>query len=130
MRTLRLIKLKGTSQRLYDALGNPAHVPALKARVVVDADSGQQCDFLPTETWNAAVVAVDGQTDLIRRDSGSPRGQELADLAPRVHGHEGSSARLTLGGPVSTWIKRDSHSAPVPCLFGGAMSVSSLLEEQ
>jgi hypothetical protein len=40
VRTLRLVKLKGTGQRLQNAFGNPTHVPALEACVVVDADSG------------------------------------------------------------------------------------------
>src|SRR5439155_21918580 len=130
MRTLGLVELKRTSQRLEHVLRHATHVPALKPGVVVDADSGEQRDLLTAKPWNAAVVAVDGQTHLVRRDLGSPGGQELADLGPGVHGHEGSSAQLTLGGPVSTWIKRDSHSAPSRAYFGGAMTVSSLLEEQ
>src|SRR2546426_12260302 len=85
MRTLGLVELKRTSQCLKDALRDTAHVPALKPGVVVDADSGEQRDLLTAKPWNAAVVAVDGQTDLVRRDLGSPGGQELADLAPGVH---------------------------------------------
>ena len=108
---LGAVAAKRTDKRLQDALRDASRVAALEAGVVVDADPGEHRDFLPAKPWNAAVVAVDGQTHLVRRDLGSPGGQELADLAPGVHGHEGSSARPTLGGPVSTWIKRDSHSA-------------------
>jgi len=86
VRTLCLVKLKGTGQRLQNAFGNPAHVPALEAGVVVDADSGEQRDLLSAKPWNAAVVAIEGQIHLVRRDLGSPGGQELADLAPGVHG--------------------------------------------
>jgi hypothetical protein len=42
VRTLRLVELQGTGQRLQNAFGNPAHVPALEAGVVVDADPGKQ----------------------------------------------------------------------------------------
>jgi hypothetical protein len=40
VRTLGLVELKGTGQRLQNAFGDPAQVPALEADVVVDADSG------------------------------------------------------------------------------------------
>ena len=117
MRTLGLVELKRAGQRLEHALGDAAQVPALEPGVVVDADSGEQRDFLPAKPGNAPVVAVDGQTHLVRRDLGSPGGQELADLALGVHRRQGSPARLTLGGPASTWINRDSHSALMRCFL-------------
>ncbi len=63
-------------------------ITALEARVVVDADPGEEGDLLPAKPWNAPLVAVPGQTRLLRCNHGSPGGQELADLIPGV-----SSAR-------------------------------------
>ena len=85
MRTLGLVELKRTSQRLEHAVRDATQVPPLKPGVVVDADSGEQRNLLTAKPWNAAVVAVYGQTDLIRGDLRSPGSQELTDLAPRVH---------------------------------------------
>jgi hypothetical protein len=85
VRTLRLVELKGTGQGLQNAFGNPAHVPALKAGVVGNADAGQDRDLLAAESGNAP-RPVGRQTNLVGRELGSPGGQELADLAPGVHG--------------------------------------------
>src|SRR4029077_5223049 len=85
MRTLGLVELKRTSKCLKHALRDTTHVPALEPGVVVDADAGEQRDLLTAKPRNAAVVTVDRQAGLVRRDLGSPGGQEVADLAPRVH---------------------------------------------
>jgi hypothetical protein len=66
MRAFGLVELKRTRQRLEHAFGRAVQVPALKPGVVVDADPGEQRNFLAAESWNAAVLAVDGQTRLVR----------------------------------------------------------------
>jgi hypothetical protein len=71
VRTLRLVELEGTGERLQHALGNP--------------DPGKQRHLLPAEPGHAPVLAIPLQTRLLRRDPCSPGGQELADLVPGVH---------------------------------------------
>ena len=44
----------------------PRSYPALEAGVVVDADPGEQRDFLPTQSGDAAVAAEGGQAGLLR----------------------------------------------------------------
>jgi hypothetical protein len=92
--TLGLVELERASERLENALRNAARVASLEPRVVVDADPGEERDFLSAEARNATVIAVPAQARLLRRDLGAPRGQELANLAPRVH--RPSVATLTL----------------------------------
>ena len=58
---------------------------------------------------------------MLRRDPGSPRSQELTDLAPVVHDDEGTSPNGALRGPVSTRFNRDSHH-PRVLRFGGSMT--------
>jgi hypothetical protein len=82
---LGVVELECTRERLEDALRNAARVAALEARVVVDADPGEEGDFLPAKSGDASVPPEGAQTRLLRRDLGSPGGEELADLAPGVH---------------------------------------------
>src|SRR6266498_794557 len=83
--SLGLGELKRTSERFQNGLRSARHIAALEARVVIDADPGEERDFLPAEPWNTPLTAEGPQTRLLRRDLGSPGGQELADLVPRVH---------------------------------------------
>jgi hypothetical protein len=71
MRPLGLVELEGAGQRFQNALGDPAQVPALKPRVVGDADSGEDGDFLPTQPWNAP-GAVGRQAYFVWRELGPP----------------------------------------------------------
>src|SRR5439155_968892 len=86
MRALGLIELKRPRERCQNCLGDPARVATLETRVVVDADPGEKRNLFPAESWNASVTSIGAQTRLVRRDLRSPGGQELTDLAPRVHG--------------------------------------------
>jgi hypothetical protein len=84
VRALGLVQVKSAGQGLQHTLGHPAQVSALEAGVVVDADPGNDRDFLPAESGNAPLT-VCGDSRLLWRDPGSPGGEELADLALRVH---------------------------------------------
>ena len=57
MRPLGIIKLQRSGERIQDVLRDPVQVPSLKAGVVVDADSGEQCHFLAAEPRDAPVAA-------------------------------------------------------------------------
>jgi hypothetical protein len=83
--SLGLVELKRTGQRFQNALRNATRVAALEARVVVDADPGEERHFLSAEARNTPVITVRAQARLLRRDLGSPGGQELADLVSGVH---------------------------------------------
>jgi hypothetical protein len=85
VRPLGLVQLKSAGQRLQHALGHPAQVAALEAGVVVDADPGKDGDFLPAEPGNAP-LAVRGDSHLLWGDPRPPGGEELSDLALRIHG--------------------------------------------
>jgi hypothetical protein len=85
VRSLGLVELKRTRDRLEDALGDSSRAAPLEAGVVVDADPGEERDLLPAEPRDPPLVAVPRQARLLGRDLGSPRGQELADLVPVVH---------------------------------------------
>jgi hypothetical protein len=60
VRSLCLIELKRTGQRVQNALGGSVRVAALQARVIVDAYPREERDLLSAQPWNAAVAAVDG----------------------------------------------------------------------
>ena len=85
MGSLGLVELKRSGQPFQNALRNAACVTALEAGVVVDADAGEERNFLSAEARHTPVIAVRAQARLLRRDLGSPGGQELADLVSRVH---------------------------------------------
>ena len=108
MRALGLIELKGTGERFQHTLRDPVQVPSLKAGVVVDADSGEQCDFFPTQSWNPPVRSESGQAGLFRRDPGPPGDQEVANFAPVVHDHDATASAAGVGGPGITCIDWDS----------------------
>jgi hypothetical protein len=66
--------LERAGERVEHALGDPVEVAPFEAGVVVDADPGEQRDFLAAQAGDAPVIAVGGQPGLPRRDLGSPRG--------------------------------------------------------
>src|SRR5207244_9422903 len=64
---------RSTSERTQNGFGDSARVAALEPRVVVDADPGEERDFLAAESGNAPVVTVGAEARLLRRD---PRSEE------------------------------------------------------
>ena len=81
---LGLVELQGVCDRFEDAVRDTGHVAALKAGVVGDADAGQDGDLLAAQPGDAA-GAVGGQPRLLGGDLRAAGGQELSDLASRVH---------------------------------------------
>jgi len=55
--SLGLVELKRTSERFQNGLRSARHIAALEARVVIDADPGEERDFLPAEPWNTPLTA-------------------------------------------------------------------------
>ena len=118
MRPLGLVELQRAGERLENALRDAACVAALEAGVVVDADPGEERDLLAAQAGNAPVATVRAQARLLRCDLRPPRGQELADLVPRVHEPRVTPRRATLRGSAGTWINRvgqarDHHASVV-----------------
>jgi hypothetical protein len=74
------VELQSAGQRLQHGFGDALHVAALQPGVVGDAHAGEDGDLLATQPGNPALPDV-RQSDLARREPGSPGGQELADLA-------------------------------------------------
>lgn len=105
---LGFIELQRIGECLQHAVRHPIQVAALQPGVVVDAHSGEQGNFLAAEPGHPPVAAVGRQTCLLRGDSGSPGGQEVANLVPVVHDHDAICAAASVGGPVITRINGDS----------------------
>jgi hypothetical protein len=84
VRAFGLVELQGAGQRFEHAVGDTVHVPALDPRVVRDADTGQDGDLLTAQPRDTP-RAIGGQPGLLRGDLRPAGGQELSDLAPRVH---------------------------------------------
>ena len=74
-------------------------IPPLQAGVVVDADPGQERDFLAAQPGDTPVAAVGGQARLLRGDPGPPGDQEVADLVPVVHAYNRTFRPRRAGGP-------------------------------
>ena len=73
MRSLRVVELEGTGERLEDGVGDAGGVAALELGVVGDADAGEQRDLFPSQAGNAArAMAVGAQPGLFRSDAGTP----------------------------------------------------------
>jgi len=83
---LGLVELQRLGERFEHRLGDAAEVAALEPCVVVGRDARQERDLLATEALHASWAgAVGAQSRLFRSDPGATRGEELADLASRVH---------------------------------------------
>jgi hypothetical protein len=65
-----LVQLQRAGERFEDGVGDTGRVAPFQPRVVVDADPGQQRDFLPAEPGDPAMAAVGGQTGPFRREPG------------------------------------------------------------
>jgi len=98
---LGLAEAQGARDGVKDTVRCAVHVPAFELRVVVDADAGQFGDLFAAEARDTPRVPVQHtQPDLLARDLRPTRHQELAHLAPGIHGSEASS-ELPLGGANS-----------------------------
>ena len=84
VRALGVVELQRARQRVEHAVGRSGQVAAFQARVVRDAHAGEDGDLLAPQAGDAARAVV-GQADVGGLEPGSPGGQELADLAARVH---------------------------------------------
>ena len=85
MGSLGLVELQRSRNTFEHVLGGAGCVPALEARVVLDADSGEHRDFFSAQSLHPAIAAIGGESGLLRGDLGSPRGQELPDVVWCVH---------------------------------------------
>jgi len=110
MFTLGIVELERASHRLQHALGRARQVPALEARVVVDADAGEQGNLLPAQPGDAALPPVVRKSGTLRRDPCAPRRQEVPDVLAMVHELQAKSLSPALRGTAITW--NDSHCQP------------------
>jgi len=81
---LGVVEPQRAGERVQHAFGYAAHVSALKAGVVRDADAGEDGDLLAAEPRDAA-RAVRHKPDLVWSNPAAAGGQELPDLALGVH---------------------------------------------
>jgi hypothetical protein len=83
---LRFVELEGARDRVEYLFGNASCVAALKARVIVDANSGEERDLFAAQTGNTTRAGSMGpKPRLLRSDPSAPGRKELADLLLRVH---------------------------------------------
>ncbi len=66
MRALSLVEPQRAGERFKHGVGGAACVTPLQPGVVVDADPGQQRDFLAAQSRDAPVAAIGGQASLLR----------------------------------------------------------------
>jgi hypothetical protein len=112
--------------RVEDGVGDAVEVAAFEAGVVVDADAGEERDFLPAEPGDPTVASPGGQSGLLWGDLGAPGGEKLPDLTAVVHGFDATACGRAKGGPVSTWFWQPSHNWCVPgSRSGGSTSAST-----
>jgi len=121
--------MQGPGEGVEDTLGGTAEIAPLHPVVVVDADAGERCYLLAAQPGHAA-RAIRLKTDVLGLDPRSPRGEEVADLAARVHAVRvnrsgGSWGALSVRGtsspltraesvlPLMQAIKRDQEDASV-----------------
>jgi MFS transporter, DHA2 family, methylenomycin A resistance protein len=83
---LGVVKVEGAGKGLEHRLGNTGEVPALQARVVLDAHSGELSHLGPAQAGHPSLLPVRGQARRLGGDPGTAGGQELADLGAVVHG--------------------------------------------
>ena len=114
---LSLVELERPGERLEHALGDAADVTALQARVVRDADAGQDGDLFAAQSGYAP-TPVGRQPRLLGRDPGAAGGEELADLLLRLHESQSlDPAVARVGDPASTSLNRDSHLREIRALL-------------
>src|SRR5581483_2257316 len=106
------VELQRACDGLEHVVGHAGRVPALEARVVLDADAREHRCLLATAPAHAPVVAVDRKAGLLRRDPCSPGGEEVSDVLPRVHGLHATDGQAGEGGPASTPLNVASLAVP------------------
>ena len=114
MRAFGVVELQRAGERVEHAFGDAAEIAAFEAGVVGNADSGQHRDLFAAQSGNAPRT-VSGQPRLLWRDLGSPGGEELADLAPGLH------------GPSVNPRARAWETLPVPLSIGTLTQVWTVL---
>src|SRR5437764_10239199 len=104
MRAFGFVEAEGAGERFEHAVGDAVHVAALDAGVVGGADAGQDGDLLAAQTGDAS-GPVGGKPRLLGGDPRPAGGQELLDLASRIHLTNSldlvRGARVTLSVPLS-----------------------------
>ncbi len=118
MHPVALVELQRAGDPVEDLLGDATHVAAFESDVVLGADPREQRDLFAAQSLDAPVAAVGGQTGLLGGDPRPPRGEELADVVPRVHGFTLRPSARTEGVPASTCLNRVSHEACATGLLG------------
>ena len=106
VQALGLVERERVGEGLQDALGHAGEVPALEARVVVDAHAGEHRDLLPAQAGHAPVRAPGGQPGLLRGDPGPAGREEVPGLVAVVHGVDATADRPGQGGPAGTPVGR------------------------
>jgi len=108
VRPLGFVELQRPRDPFEDVFGDAAGVAALESRVVLDADASEHRGLLAAQSLHSSPAAIVRETGLLRGDLRSPRGEELPDVVPTVHGSHATSVPPTQGVPASTPIDRDS----------------------
>jgi hypothetical protein len=112
---LGVIELQRSRQRVEHALRDAARIATLEPRVVGDADAGEDRDFLASQAGNPA-RAISVEPGLLGRDPAPAGGQELLDLAARIH------VQKSLDPVGGGW-----ETLPVPLSTGSLTSRAGLL---
>ena len=110
MRVLGFIELQGAGDRFEHAVRDAFEVAAFDAGVVGRADAGEDGDLFATQTGDAA-GAEGGEACLLGSDLRAAGGEELSDLAARIHLPKPRRGWVGQGDPVSASFNRDSRSA-------------------
>ena len=111
---LGVVEPQRVGERVEDGVGGAAGVAALQALVVLDAHPGQRGDLLAPQPGHPP-LAVARQAGLLGRDLGPPGGQELRELACRVHRGHCTPGRPVSGVPCQYPSDRASQISPIGC---------------
>ena len=112
MGALGVVESQRVGERVEDGVGGAGGVAALQALVVLDAHPGQRGDLLASQSGHAP-LAVARQAGLLGRDLGPPGGQELRELACRVHRWTVRRAKAGSGVPCQYPSDRASQISPI-----------------
>jgi len=112
-----LVELERAGESFEHELGDSAHVAALEALVVLDADTGERGDLLAAQAFHAS-PAVGRQARLLGRDLRPPRRQELGDVAVVIH----QRADNVRAGPAAVGCPAGTPFAGSPTTVTHALS--------
>ena len=122
---LRLVELERVGDRLEDAVRDAARVAPLQARVVLDADAGEQRHLLAAEAGDPSLAAERRQPGALGRQLRAAGGEELADLGLGAHCViNRTPAAAPMGGTASTPKTRAFLDARAGC-FHTAMTTDT-----